>query len=222
MIPNFRRFPAIDGQTVDRSVLIRDGIIADDLNYNPGSLGNALSHISLWNLAVKENQSLTICEDDAVFHQSFCRISKTILGGLPTDWHFVLWGWNFDSLAWFDMIPGVSGCIALFDQPALRRGIKAFQSADLNPRPFRLFQAFGTLCYSISSAGARLLRDRCLPLKNSSIYFPGMKAALANTNLDIALDGIYSTTNCYLSFPPIVVTENDHSLSTVQQPPDVQ
>jgi glycosyl transferase family 25 len=212
---NIDRFAAIDGHAVEKAALVKDGMISVDLNYSDGALGNALSHVTLWELAIEQKQSLTVCEDDAVFHHSFFGLSKALLEELPPDWHFVLWGWNFDALLWFDMIPDVSSCVGLFDQPALRKNLKHFQSTNLHPRPFRLFQAFGTVCYSISSIGAQLLRESIVPFRNSGIYIPGMKATLANTNLDIALNGIYSSKNCFLSFPPLVVTENDHSISTV-------
>src|SRR5262249_41380468 len=149
VMPHVTRFSAVDGKKVERAALAESGIIASDLGYNDGALGLALSHIALWDLAVSEGRSITICEDDAVFNRMFFSTSESLLREIPSDWHVIIWGWNFDSVLWFDMIPGVSSCIGTFDQKSLRQGIDTFRSANLNPRAYRLLQAFGTICYSI-------------------------------------------------------------------------
>jgi GR25 family glycosyltransferase involved in LPS biosynthesis len=217
VMPHVTRFPAIDGKNVTRATFVEQGIIAPDLDYKDGALGNALSQMTLWDMAVRENRSLTICEDDAIFNHAFCAVSESILQELPPDWHVIKWGWNFDSALWFDMIPGVTRCIGSFDQESLRKGIDAFQLANLRPRPYRLLQAFGNVCYSISSVGARLLRQNCLPLRNTTVYVTGLRAAVVNYCIDVALNGVYSDMNCFVCIPPLVVTRNDHSRSTVQR-----
>lgn len=217
VMPHVTRFPAVDGKNVERATLVEHGIIAPDLGYNDGALGNALSHIALWDIATREDRSLTICEDDAIFNRSFCAASESLLRGLPPDWHLIRWGWNFDGILWFDMIPGVSSCIGWFDQNSLRNGIDAFQSANLSSRLYRFYQAFGTPCYSVSPAGARLFRQRCLPLRNTNVHIPGLKASVPNSWFDIALNGIYRHLNCFVSFPPLVATKNDHEASTIRR-----
>jgi glycosyl transferase family 25 len=214
------RFSAVDGKKVDRQSLAESGIIASDLGYNDGALGNALSHIALWDLAIREDRSLTICEDDAVFNRLFVSASESLLRQIPPGWHLISWGWNFDSILGFDMIPGVSSCIGTFDQNSLRRGIDTFQSANLNPRAFRLLQAFGTICYSISPAGARSLQKNCLPLRNTSVYVPKLRGKIINFGLDAALNGVYGHMNSFVSFPALVVTPNDHRISLVQRKAD--
>jgi glycosyl transferase, family 25 len=129
----------------------------------------------------------------------------------------IKWGWNFDSMLWFDMIPGVSGCMGWFEQEAMRKGIDVFQSASLRPRAYRHFQSFGNVCYSISSAGARLLRQNCVPLRNISVYIAGLRTNVPNYCIDVALNGVFARTNCFVSVPPLVVTRNDHSTSNVQR-----
>jgi glycosyl transferase, family 25 len=220
VMPHVTRFPAIEGKDVDRATLVQDGVIAPDLKYTTGAIGNALSHIALWDLAISEDRSLTICEDDAVFNHAFFAASESILWELPPDWHVVRWGWNFDTILWFDMIPGVSGCISWFEQNTLMKAIDLFQSAKLRPHSYRFYQGFGLACYSISPDGARSLRQHCLPLRNTSVYVPGLKINMANFALDVALNGIYSQVNSFVSFPPLVVTANDHSASTVQGQPE--
>lgn len=216
IMPSVERFSAIDGAHVERAPLVERGIITADLPYNDGSLGNALSHIALWDMAIEQDRSLTICEDDAIFNRSFSEASETVLRELPSDWHVILWGWNFDSLLWFSLIPGVSDCTSRFDQGSLQNGIDTYQSASVRPRPFKLFQAFGTVCYSVSSTGARLLRQYCLPLRNNVVYAPGLKAFVLNYGIDVTLNGAYGYLNSFVSFPPLVVTRNDRKLSTIQ------
>ena len=46
-----RIFEGIDGRALARQELIRDGVIAPDLDYSPGALGGALSHRALWRVA---------------------------------------------------------------------------------------------------------------------------------------------------------------------------
>jgi glycosyl transferase, family 25 len=217
VMPHVTRFSAIDGNNLDRPALVARGIIASDLGYKDGAVGSALSQVALWDKAIEENRSLTICEDDAIFNRTFCTASESLLQELPPDWHVIKWGWNFDSALWFEMIPGVSACTAYFDQDSLRKKIHSFRSAKLRPRSYRFFQAFGNICYSISPAGAELLRRNCLPLRNSLVYVPGLKAHVGNYCIDIALNGVFRQMNCFVSVPPLVVTRNDHGTSTVQR-----
>jgi GR25 family glycosyltransferase involved in LPS biosynthesis len=214
---NFSRFSAVEGMNVARSPLVERGIIAADLGYGDGALGNALSHLALWDLAIEKNQAFTVCEDDAIFNRGFGPAAESLIQALPPDWHVIMWGWNFDSMVLFDMIPGVSPCLGMFDQDRMRMGIDAFQSARLMPQPFRLFNAFGVVCYSVSPMGAQAMKQHCLPLRNMDVFIPGLGRAVPNRALDIMLNDVYPRVNAYVSFPPLIITRNFHSNSTVQQ-----
>ena len=214
---NFLGFSAIDGKDVARGPLVDRGIITADLRYREGALGCALSHLALWDLAIEQNQSLTVCEDDAIFNRGFGVAAETLIKALPEDWHVILWGWNFDSILLFDMIPGVSPCLGIFDQDRMRMGIDAYQSARLMPRPFRVYRAFGLVGYSVSPMGARAMKQHCLPLRNMDVFFPGLERTLSNSDIDIMLNDAYPRINAYVSFPPLIITKNLHSISTVQQ-----
>jgi GR25 family glycosyltransferase involved in LPS biosynthesis len=213
----FLRFSAVDGKDVARGPLVHRGIITADLRYRDGALGCALSHLALWDLAIEQNQSLTVCEDDAIFNRGFGVAAESLIKALPEDWHVILWGWNFDSILLFDMIPGVSPCLGIFDQDRMRMGIDAYQSASLMPRPFRVHRAFGTVGYSVSPMGARAMKQHCLPLRNMDVFFPGLERTLPNSGIDIMLNDAYPSINAYVSFPPLIITRNLHSISTVQQ-----
>jgi GR25 family glycosyltransferase involved in LPS biosynthesis len=214
---NFARYPAVDGATVVRTPLVERGIITSDLGYREGVLGCALSHLALWDLAIEKNQPVTVCEDDAIFNQGFASGAEAMLQTLPPHWHVILWGWNFDSILFFDLVPGVSPCLSMFDQDWLRKGIEAFRSAELTPRPFRLFQAFGLIGYTISPEGAREMKQRCLPIHNMDVYIPGLGRDVANEDFDVVLNTAYRHINAYVCFPPLIVTKNAHADSTLRQ-----
>jgi len=214
--PNLLRFPAVDGATVARGALADRGTITADLGYGDGALGNALSHLALWDLSIETNRAFTVCEDDAIFNRGFGPAAESLINLLPSDWHVILWGWNFDSVVLFDMLPGVSPCLSIFDQDRMRMGVEAFQSASLTPRPFRLFNAFGIAGYAVSPLGAQVMKQRCLPLRNRDVPIPGLGRAVPNRALDVVLNDVYPRVNAYVSFPPLIITRNFHTNSTVQ------
>jgi len=96
----------------------------------------------------------------------------------------------------------------------MRRGIEAFQSAVVAPRLLRLYAAFGIICYTISPLGARVLKQLCLPLRNAPVVFPGLSRSLPNFDLGVAMVGILAQVSAFASFPPLVITKHDHSIST--------
>ena len=214
---DFLRFPAVEGMNVARGPLVDRGIITADLDYNDGALGNALSHLALWDLAIERTRFLTVCEDDAIFNGGFVSAAESLIPALPPDWHVILWGWNFDSILLFDLLPGVSPCLGIFDQDRMRIGVDVFQTAPVMPRPFRLSKAFGIVGYSVSPQGAQTMKQRCLPLRNIDVFIPGLGRAVPNRALDVMLNDVYPRINAYVSFPPLIVTRNFHSTSTVQK-----
>jgi len=215
---NFSRFSAIDGKNVARGSLVERGVIKADLGYRDGALGCALSHLALWDLAIERSQPVTVCEDDAIFNRGFSPSAEAMIEALPQNWHLILWGWNFDSVLLFDMLPGVSPCLAAFNQGAMRTGIEAFQSLSLRPQPYKIFSAFGSVGYSLSPTGARTLKKHCFPLRNMDVFVPGLGRSLVNFGIDIMLNDAYQRINAYACFPPLIITTNDHGTSTVQQP----
>jgi len=212
---NIQRFPAVEGSRIDRAGLIARGVIDPTLDYTAGALGNALSHFRLWELAIETNQPLTLCEDDAVFNRFFTSEAEALLQSLVPNWHIIFWGWNFDALALFEFIPGVSTCLSYFDQDRMRNGIQQFQSATLLPRPFRLLAAFGIVCYTISPLGAQVLQRLCTPLRGAAVAVPAANRRFANKDLSVALVEFLPRINAFASFPPLVITKNEHTISTV-------
>src|SRR5439155_5872874 len=113
---------------------------------------------------ISRKAAITVCEDDAIFHRNFLEHAPRLISSVEPEWDLVMWGWNFDSILLFDLVPGVSPCLANFNQDQLRSAIATYQDQRISPTLFRLLRAFGTVCYSISPRGAQILMERTLPL----------------------------------------------------------
>ena len=83
--------------------------------------------------------------------------------------------------------------------------------------PLRLTTAFGLVCYSLSPKGAQVLLRKCFPLKNENIAIPGLGRKLTNFGLDTAMNKHYGSLKAYVSFPPLVWTENDKATSDISE-----
>ena len=214
------RFPAIDGSAVDTAALIRAGIIHPQIleTYTPARLGGALSHLALWQEAIETGEALTICEDDALLHRDFESHAARLLGQLPAEWDLIFWGWNFNAALDIDLLPGISPCLVLCEQASLRAGPANFQRLPISPQPFRLRQALGLPCYSVSSKGARALRDFCLPLRPLQLKLPGKDRYLRNIGIDCMMAALCPDLQAFVGFPPLAITPNEPAVAT-QVPP---
>ena len=223
----FRRFPAIDGSTLDLSRiydepanerenrLIERGV---EQRMPRPAIGNALSHLAIWRMALTSADPTTVLEDDALVHRDFVALASRVIRTLPANWAMILWGWNFDAPIQFEILPGVTFCRAVFDQNALRRSVREFQALSFAPAAYRHQGSFGTVGYSVSPGGARLLIDTIFPLrKGAAVDCPSMGRLQALEALDVALHHAYAGGKAYVAVPPLVVTKNDRALSTVQR-----
>ncbi|WP_249133120.1 glycosyltransferase family 25 protein [Bradyrhizobium sp. AUGA SZCCT0182] len=204
----YTRYSAVDGHMVDRSSLETEGIIAPGLDYSPGALGCALSHIRLWQQAVDQNVPLTIFEDDAFGHPQFNEHWRTVAAQLPDDWDAVLWGYVYDPLfIWTDL--GFSSSeVRFYDRaPAFTWNDTANGRSIYSP--VRLRHAFGTQAYSISPRGAKRFLDALLPLKKQFVPFPGTSIVNEDQGIDGAMNLVYPKTQSYICIPPLVVHRDD-------------
>lgn len=215
---NFEFVNGVDGN------LLSEGDLNNNQNFIPplpfpsrGAYGVALSHLKLWELAINNKTSLTIAEDDAVFRADFQSKSLEVMSQLPADWDIILWGWNFDSILSIAAMPHISPSVILFNQDELRRNVNNFRGGKGQPHPFKLDKCFGIPAYTISPKGAGVFKSMCFPMRNFELFFPVLNRKIPNTGIDVAMNKIYSATNSYVSFPPLVVTKNEHESSTIQQ-----
>jgi glycosyl transferase family 25 len=219
------RFSAVDGRSLDIPSLTRQGLVAEDIlgMYTAGALGDAMSNMALWDIAIARGETLTICEDDAIFNQQFELCAEQMLAGLPPDWGVILWGWNFDFFLSFEMLPGVSYCLAQFDQDRMRLGTRVFQTQSPSPQAYKLLWSFGTPCYTVSARGAAELKRRLLPFRPSVIPCPfGVRARpgapfFRTVGFEVALNAFWKDLNAFVCFPPLVITRNEHATSTIQE-----
>lgn len=214
-IPELQRFSAIDGTSLDPEELAEKGIITPGLRYSRGALGSAMSHLLLWNAVSEKNEPACIFEDDAILCANFKEESSRLLAGLPEDWDIVLWGNNYDTALTFNVLPGISPCVAIFDQESLRKGADKFPSMTISSMLFPLAQTLGICGYTISPVGARKMMTRCLPLKNDTFYHHGLACSLPSTSIDHVMAHFYVTMKSFVSFPSLCITKNDASRSTI-------
>lgn len=210
--------PAVDGALLAEEDLRNEQHFIHPLRFpSKGAYGLALTNLSLWNKAIEDNAPLTIAEDDAIFRGDFSERASDMVRQLPADWDFILWGWNFDSILSLSAMPGVSPAVVLFSQQDLRKNIDRFRTARTSSHPFRLDKCFGTPAYTISPRGADNFRRLCFPMRNFEVFFPVLNRKIPNTGIDISMNRIYSQTNSFVSFPPLVATRNEHAISTIRK-----
>jgi glycosyl transferase, family 25 len=212
---HIERFDAVDGSQLSLEELKQDGLVAAELPVSKGALGVAASHRQLWRYAVDYAVPITVCEDDAFLHDQFSVESERLLLELGADWDLVYWGWNFDALLLAE-IPTLSTLVMRFDQKAMRANKHEYLRRPVHPSMMRMKAAFGLMCYSISPAGASKFLDRCFPLRQLTVEIPELGFKVDNVGLDAVMCHQFRETSSWACFPPLALSDNDHSISTVQ------
>lgn len=209
---------AIDGRMQSEASIRATGLFGERLPFSPGACGCAMSHLKLWETAISTEQVVTVAEDDAIFRLDFEERSRQLLGELPENWDFVLWGWNFDSFLSLRVLPGISPAVVFFNQDQLRKATAEFQQLRDRTTPMRLEHVFGIPAYSISPRGARKFKSRCFPVPARDLDLPLFGKRLPNTGIDITMNFVYRESEAFCCFPPLVVSKNDHASSSIQTP----
>ena len=215
---SIQHFPAVDGRTLDRAKLVEQELIEPDLpHYTDGALGAALSHKRMWEIAVETGEPVTVLEDDAVINHQFLDGAEAT-AAQAFEWDYIQWGWNFDSWLTFVLPGGLSPCVARFNQDRMRQGIAHFQQQEMSPGLFPLICAMGVPAYTVSPRGAEKLLDWCFPLAPGEVYYPGLEQKVAHTGIDVVMNSFFreSHAQAFVAFPPLVVTPNDWTVSTIQ------
>jgi glycosyl transferase family 25 len=211
----FRRFEAVDGNSIDPDDAVRNKIIKPNTKWDTkGTLGVALSHRTLWEKAIAEQRPLMVFEDDAYVREDF----KTSFGDAlahVSDWDIILLGYNTDSLLEIDMISGFvfDGLFALrYPSP---EQLRKFAMTRMPTVLLRLRHAFGICGYAVSPSGAAKLRDGCFPMDNRMLEFPNTGRRFRAYSIDGLMNSIYASMKAYVCVPPLVLPPNDKSKSTV-------
>lgn len=213
---DFRFVDAIEGASLTSDQVETFGFNAPGVKYSVGGMGCALSHLGLWEQAIAQNQPMLIAEDDAIFRHDFCERAQAVMRVLPPDWDMVLWGWNYDSVLVANTLPPTAEMVMAFDQTQLRRNVQQFQQMQQPACAMTLLHAFGLMAYSLSPKGARLLKQACFPLKPLALKIPLIPNDVRNTGIDSATNAHYRQLAAFVSFPPLVISRNEHESSTVQ------
>ena len=156
---------------------------------------------------------VTVLEDDATLCANFADEAARVIGGLAPDWDYVQWGWNFDTIMFFELMPGISRSLALFEQDRMRDALAAFHTMPVETRAFRLTRSLGIPAYTVSPGGAAKLLQVTQPLRPMQVWFP-MLGHRPNTSIDYVMSGVYEQLQAFVAFPPLVLTANDHAVST--------
>ena len=218
-VPGIIRARAVDGQGVDRADLLARGILGADANYSNASLGCAISHACIWRIASGSDAPLTVAEDDALFRGDFAAAAEALIAALPSDWDFVLWGWNFNSMLCVDLVAGVTPGILISDQDLLRANVDRFRAARDPASAFRLLRAHGSPAYSVSPRGASKLLRLCLPIRSEDVPFPVVNQLARNDGIDMMMSLAYPQMRAFVSVPPLVASENWLENSTIKGRP---
>lgn len=218
-LPEVSRFPGVDGGAVSRAELEAAGYVSGELDYGAGSLGCAVSHVKLWEMAAAEDRAITVFEDDAALAHQFERCADKVLSKLPADWDVVLWGNNFPpAFIWVDL-GGSKTRIVPYGRASRTtpEEVEAFQQTATSEGAIRLLHAFGLCAYSISAAGAKKAVEHCRPLRRRSIEFPDAGVWVAEDNIDVALCGLYPSLKAFICLPPIAMTLHGIEPSVVDE-----
>ena len=198
-----KRFSAFVGSKTKRT----PALVLDSAQYTDYAFGCAMSHFALWQECATGAETFTIAEDDAVFHSGFVESAAEAEFEIGT-YDLILWGWNFDAPVVFEVLDGISPCVATFSQKRLRENWESYAKKNIGFTWFRLQRAFGSCAYSISPRGARKFIDHCLPIRPMGFDCPGVYGPVVNGGIDVMMNVLYPSVRAYVCFPPLAITCN--------------
>lgn len=215
-VSDIERSIATEGGDIELSHLAERGIAEAGLTYTPGALGAALSHLALWGRAVRQNEALTIFEDDVKLCCNFGSESDRLISSLAPDWDILLFGYNFNGPITIDALPGLGRSVITFEEARMQQTANAFRTARPKSGLYRLLQGFGLCAYAISPSGARRLLECCLPLRAQEYQQLGLDRMVRNVGLDVVTSFHYGSLNAFAAFPPLAITPNDKATSSTR------
>ncbi len=201
----------VDGKCLDLPELKRTNIIVGGTQgMTFGLLGSGLAHRNLWLKSIELGQCLIVCEDDAVFRKDFHKQFTACMRFIPSDWDFLLLGYNFDSVLEVDMITGVEHFAGEFYNRKLGPlELQQFQQMCTPATVLPLRNAFGLPGYAVSPAGAKFLLNNVFPIQNRPIRVPALRRTILTGSVDTTMNALYRQMKAYACIPPLVVTPNE-------------
>lgn len=216
----FEIFNGVYGKSLNRELLIKENLLDPINDYRAPALGASFSHIKLWNKCIEINEPILICEDDAILKNDFNTRSLDLINKTNVDFDIIFWGWNFDSILNFELDANLGSQTMLFDQEAMRLGKHSYANKDSsNSSLYKLKNLFGLMCYTVSPKGAQFLLNNTVPLSIKNVAVDNL-GNIKDVCVDVQMNNYYSKMNSLVCIPPLAITPNDHSISTIQTPLD--
>src|SRR5262249_17440381 len=147
------------------------------------------------------------------------RLAMGVIADVPDDTDLIYWGWNFNAHTAIEPIAGMAPCATTFGRNPRPEEIEAFQASRARPAAYRLLRALGIVCYTITPAGALRLKRHCLPVRNEVWEFPEIRLRIPNMGIDVGMANALPSLKAFACFPPLVVSLNDPTQSTIQPRP---
>lgn len=206
--------PGIDGTLLNIDEMRGQGFLQENCQFMRGAVGSGLTHVALWGNTANSGVPAHIFEDDAFLCGNFEQESSRIIAALPEDWDIILWGNNSDTVLQFELLPGITQCVATFAQDSVREGVHKFREMDVSSLPFKLDHTFGICGYAISPLGAEKMIKRCLPMQTTGIVYPSLgNRLITTTSIDHLMNLHYREMKAYTCFPPLCLTDNESTQS---------
>jgi glycosyl transferase, family 25 len=212
---NFQHCEAIDGEQLDASKVESSIVAKGATDYTAGSIGNAMSHLTLWQRCAGQTKAFVVLEDDAVVRSDIKARLITTTAQL-NEWDIILLGYNTDAPLELNIAPGIllGGHFSVFypnnDQLA------DFATSTNPVGLHRLHVAMGICGYVISPSGAQSLMRNCFPMDNRLVPYASFSYKFPAYGLDSIMATIYPKIRAYACLAPLVMTANDQSISTIQ------
>jgi len=212
----------VRGEDLDRNQLVADGLItsaaASSNRVTAGMIGNAHSLWKLCQQCLVLKKPIVIMEDDVRIHHdlySFLAAHEDRLSGMD----FVALGYNTDApAAW--MTDG--GLV----YASLHRPLKPTyewierylgRTAVGSVQIYRLLNMFGTCCFLVTPSGAEKILTLGFPLTLEETRVPFYDHDISGISLDRRLNAVYQKMNASICIPPIALSPNDDSSTSVHR-----
>ncbi len=213
---DFRYFEAVDGAQI-KSTDIEGRVIASGTSsYSRGVLGNAMSHLALWQNCVDQTKNYAVFEDDAVVRNDI-KVRLASLVRQIDDWDIILLGYNTDVPLELIVTPGVIYGGGFSVPYPTAQHLSDFANSSYPVGLHRLSMAMGSCAYALTPKGARTLIDRCFPMDNRTVYYDLLRYAFRAHSLDSMMATVYPKISAFACVAPLVMTANDKKASTTSE-----
>jgi glycosyl transferase family 25 len=213
---NFQYFDGIDGRELDLTQ-VEGPIVAKGRSFRPGSIGAAMSHLTLWRQCAEQSRNFVIFEDDAVVRHDIKARLPELLEHLGK-FHVVILGYNTDVPLEIEIAPGVVFGGGFSERYPSPKHLTDFSTSANQVALHKLRMSIGIPGYVISPEGAQLLIRECFPMDHRLVTFASWKVATPCRNLDAIMATLYPNIKAYACVAPLVMTPNEQSSSLTINP----